>query len=89
LDIFYIFGAPVILQSDNGREFVNKIINDLKIMWPALKIVHGKPLRIQIQGSVERANQDIQNMLINWMQTNNVKSWKEGFRFVRLMKNTF
>jgi len=32
LDIFCIFGAPVILQSNNGREFVNKIINDLKTM---------------------------------------------------------
>eukprot|EP00102_Acyrthosiphon_pisum_P027906 XP_016665116.1 PREDICTED: KRAB-A domain-containing protein 2-like [Acyrthosiphon pisum] len=87
LDIFCIFGAPVILQSDNGREFVNKIINDLKIMWPTLKIVHGKPRHSQSQGSVERANQDIQNMLITWMQTNSVKSWKEGLRFVQLMKN--
>lgn len=87
LDIFCIFGAPVILQSDNGREFVNKIINDLKIMWPMLKIVHGKPRHSQSQGSVERANQDIQNMLITWMQTNSVKSWKEGLRFVQLMKN--
>ena len=25
LDIFTAFGAPCILQSDNGREFVNKI----------------------------------------------------------------
>jgi len=38
------------------------------------------------QGSVERANQDIQNMLITWMQTKNVKSWEEGLRFVQLMK---
>ncbi|KAL4148368.1 hypothetical protein QTP88_002631 [Uroleucon formosanum] len=56
-------------------------------MWPTLKIVHGKPHHSQSQGSVERANQDIQTMLITWMQTNNVKSWKEGLRFVQLMKN--
>jgi len=49
--------------------------------------VHGKPRHSQSQGSVERANQDIKNMLITWMQTNNVKSWKEGLRFVQLMKN--
>jgi len=53
LDIFCIFGAPVILQSDNGREFVNKIINDLKTMWPTLKIVHGKPCHSLSQSSVE------------------------------------
>jgi len=26
MDIFYMFGAPFILQSDNGRESVNKLI---------------------------------------------------------------
>ena len=39
LDIFTAFGAPCILQSDNGREFVNEIIYNLKSMWPELKIV--------------------------------------------------
>jgi len=87
IDIFCIFGAPIILQSDNGREFVNQIINDLKCMWNNLKIVHGKPRHSQSQGSVERANQDIQNILTTWMQTNNSKSWSEGLRFVQLMKN--
>ncbi|XP_050529731.1 KRAB-A domain-containing protein 2-like [Daktulosphaira vitifoliae] len=57
IDIFCIFGAPMILQSDNGREFANKIIEDLKEMWDTLKIVHGKPRHSQSQGSVERANQ--------------------------------
>lgn len=87
IDIFCIFCAPMILQSDNGREFVNQIINDLKCMWNNLKIVHGKPRYSQSQGSVERPNQDIQNILATWMQTNNSKSWSEGLRFVQLMKN--
>lgn len=43
-------------------------------MWPTLKIMHGKPRHSQSQDSVERANQDIKNMLITWMQTNSVKS---------------
>lgn len=62
----------MILQSDNGREFVNKIIEGLKEMWDTLKIVHGKPRHSQSQGSVEKANQDVQNMLITWMKTNTV-----------------
>jgi transposase InsO family protein len=53
-----MFGAPVILQSDNGREFVAKIIEELAAMWTGLKIVHGKPRHPQSQGSVERSNQD-------------------------------
>jgi hypothetical protein len=63
LDIFTIFGAPCILQSDNGREFVNKVIEELCSTWEELKIVHGKPRHSQSQGSVERANQDVENML--------------------------
>ena len=42
LDIFTIFGAPSILQSDNGREFSNRVIEEVCAMWPELKIVHGK-----------------------------------------------
>jgi hypothetical protein len=34
MDIFSMFGAPFILQSDNGREFANKIIQNLAQMWP-------------------------------------------------------
>lgn len=87
LDIFTLFGAPCILQSDNGREFVNKIIDELKEMWPELIIVHGKPRHSQSQGSVERANQDVERMLTTWMQDNNTNHWAEGLRFVQLMKN--
>ena len=51
IDIFCLFGAPAILQSDNGREFVNSIIDELKVMWPDLKLVHGKPRHSQSQGN--------------------------------------
>lgn len=57
LDIFTIFGAPSILQSNNGREFANNVIKELCSMWPELKMVHGKPRHLQSQGSVERCNQ--------------------------------
>ncbi|XP_025262931.1 KRAB-A domain-containing protein 2-like [Camponotus floridanus] len=53
IDIFCLFGAPCILQSDNGREFVNKIIKSLADMWPGMKLVNGKPRHSQSQGSVE------------------------------------
>jgi IS30 family transposase len=59
LDIFLLFGAPNILQSDNGAEFTASIISQLKDLWPECKIVHGKPRHPQSQGSVERANADI------------------------------
>ncbi|XP_055947020.1 KRAB-A domain-containing protein 2-like [Argiope bruennichi] len=89
LDISPMFGAPCILQSDNGREFCNKLIDDLKVIWPEFKIVHGKPRHSQSQGqgSVERANQDIENMLTTWMQDNQSTSWSNGLKFIQFMKN--
>jgi hypothetical protein len=82
VDIFTIIGAPSILQSDNGWEFRNQIVESLKSIWPELKIVHGKPRHSQSQGSVERANQDIENMLTTWMQDNKTGCWAKGLRFV-------
>jgi hypothetical protein len=88
LNIFLTFGAPAILHSDNGREFSNRVISELCAMWKDVKIVHGKPRHSQTQGSVERANQDIQNMLTAWMQDNDSNKWSEGLPFVQFAKNT-
>ncbi|KAM4707160.1 baculoviral IAP repeat-containing protein 1-like [Discoglossus pictus] len=33
LSIFLTFGAPAILQSDNGREFSNQVISEIYAMW--------------------------------------------------------
>ena len=49
LDIFCAFGAPVVLQSDNGREFTSKVVKACVGMWPELRIVHGKPRHSQSQ----------------------------------------
>ena len=69
IEVFTLFGAPHILQSDNGREFTAL----LKLMWPELVIVHGKPRHPQSQGSVERSNGDIHDMLTAWMRDNESK----------------
>ena len=62
-DIFLTSGAPCILHSDNGIEFVNTVITEISTLWPELKIPHGKPRHSQIQGSVEQANHDTENTL--------------------------
>ena len=54
MDIFLLLGAPQILQSDNGSEFTASVITELKVLWPDLLMVHGKPRHPQSQGSVER-----------------------------------
>lgn len=87
LDIFTTFGAPSVLQSDNGREFSNLVIEEVCSMWPELKIVHGKPHHSQSRGSVECANQDVENILSTWLQTHKTTYWSDGLRFVQFMKN--
>jgi transposase InsO family protein len=86
LDIFLLFGAPHILQSDNGWEFTANVIKELKDWWPDCCIVHGKPRHPQSQGSVERGNADIKDMLIIWMREINSTSWKVGLKFVQFNK---
>ncbi|XP_025830882.1 SCAN domain-containing protein 3-like [Agrilus planipennis] len=87
VDIFCIFGAPFTLQSDNDREFSNKIIKNMTELWPGMKLVHGKPRHSQSQGFVERLNQDVREMLVSWMADNRPKNWSEGLRFIQSKKN--
>ncbi|KAL4085151.1 hypothetical protein QTP88_027443 [Uroleucon formosanum] len=47
LDIFCLFGAPASLQSDNGREFCNELINSLREMWPNLNSCMQKRLVVE------------------------------------------
>ena len=41
MDVFLLFGAPTILQSDNGSEFTVNVITELKQLWPDMKLVDG------------------------------------------------
>ena len=47
-------------------------------MWDGLKIVHGKRRHRQSQESVERANRDIKDMLMTWLQSNSTANWGDG-----------
>jgi len=87
MEIFCMFGAPFILQSNNGWEFANKIIQNLADMWPGMKLVHGKPRHSRSQGSVERSSQDVRDTLVAWISDNNTKTWSEGLRFMQSKKN--
>lgn len=54
LKIFLQQGAPIILHSDNGREFTADVIKELVALWPESKLVHGRPRHPQRRGSIER-----------------------------------
>ena len=64
MEIFNIFGAPKILQSDNGGEFRGKEFQSyFSQFWPDVELVKSSPYNPKSQGSVERANRHVKNMI--------------------------
>lgn len=87
LDKFSIFSVPSILQSDNGREFVNSVIEQLCLMWQDLRVVHGKSRYWQNQGSVKKSNIDIKIKLKAWLRSNEATHWVDGHHFIPMKKS--
>ena len=65
---------------------MNSVITELSAMRDGLKKVHGKPRHSQSQGSAERANRDIEDMLMTWLKSNSSTHWGDGLRFIQVMK---
>ena len=62
--VFSVFGLPYIVQSDNGREFVNKILEETVQIWPGEAVlVNGRPRHPQSQGLVEQGNYTLERMI--------------------------
>ena len=62
--VFPVMGLLSILHSDNGREFVNKLIEEVLATWPGLvQLVSGRSRHPQSQGLVEQAHYTMERML--------------------------
>ena len=74
--VFPYLGLPKILQSDNGREFVNEIVKEVVRSWPGeVVLINGHPRHLQSQGLVEKGNHLVE------MQIQSMKNeWKEVWR---------
>ena len=81
-------GAPRILQSDRGGEFVNQYIKEIADQWPGMKLVRGRPRYPQSQGSVESANKEVERQLQSWLRDNPDKKWTQALPHVQFMKNS-
>ena len=55
-----------------------KIILELKLNWPDLIIINGRPRHPQSQGLVERGNAVVQKMLGKWQETHKSVDWPNG-----------
>ncbi len=74
--LFDIEGPPEILQSDNGKEFVNKLIKELSQHF-GFKMIQGKPYTPQHQGQVERLNKTVKAYLSRLLQNFSLKDQGE------------
>ncbi|CAB4395070.1 unnamed protein product [Rhizophagus irregularis] len=86
-EIFCQFGPPIILQSDNGKEFTAQIIKNLVDLWPGLKLVNGRPRHPQSQGLIERANSILEKKIGMWMEQNNSINWTLCLNYVIFTMN--
>uniref|UniRef100_H2YWF5 Integrase catalytic domain-containing protein n=1 Tax=Ciona savignyi TaxID=51511 RepID=H2YWF5_CIOSA len=62
LDILLLFGAPLILQSNSESAFTAEVVKELKLAWPKLAMVYGKPY-FQTENHFESINNEIKDML--------------------------
>ena len=60
--LFHEIGFPLIFHSDNGTEFMASVLELIR-KDPFSYYVHGRPRTPSDQGSVERGNRDIQNLI--------------------------
>lgn len=81
-ETFTVFGAPQILHSDNGKEFVADVIHELLKLWKGIKVINGRPRHPQSQGCVERGNKVLQERLAKWMAVTNSSSWTTGLPLI-------
>ncbi|CAF4582297.1 unnamed protein product, partial [Didymodactylos carnosus] len=47
--LFFVFGPPHLLHSDNGAEFIANVIVELKVLFPDMCFVRGRPRHPQSQ----------------------------------------
>lgn len=85
LSIFLTFGAPKIVQSDNGNEFLDSTITELNQLWPDCVIVRGQSRHPP--NSIE-SDENIEGLLRAWMVDNKSEKWSIGLQFVQFRKNS-
>ncbi|CAF1510262.1 unnamed protein product [Didymodactylos carnosus] len=68
--LFFVFGPPRLLHSDNGAEFIANVIVELKVLLTDMCFIRSRPRHPQSQGCVERANGVLTIALGKWLVDN-------------------
>ena len=65
--LFVKEGAPTIIQSDNGGEFIGEVVKQLCKDFD-VRILHGRPHHPQSQGQIENLNKQVKRLLARFLQ---------------------
>lgn len=89
-EIFRLFGPPTIIQTDNGAEFGLSLEELIGRYWPDTKIIRGRPYHPQSQGSVERSNACVVDLLRGVLNDDrfSCQNWVEALSVIQYIKNT-
>lgn len=71
---FTEFGVPIAVQSDNGKEFKNRLLRELCFSM-RIQVIHGRPRNPRAQGVVERVNQTLKRKLMKCMSHPQTLRW--------------
>jgi hypothetical protein len=74
VNLFYQYGPPKILHSDNGGEFVNSLI-DCVAKTMNIQLAHGKAYNPREQGKVENFNGTLSVLLSKMMHERSTNRW--------------
>ena len=76
--VFSYFVLPKIMHSDNGKEFINNIIQAIVVLWSGrLSFINGGPGHSQSQGLVEQGNNTIETMICARGKDEQYRSWSK------------
>lgn len=81
LNIFFLIGAPLILQSGHGVDFTRRTIMHLRNSWDNLKISVGENV------TKLEDTQDIESLIKIWMRDNQSKEWTKCIGNIQMTKN--
>lgn len=91
LELITTVGPPTKLQSDNGSEFKNELVDNLCTEFNITRS-YGRAYHPQANGNVERANGDAQKKLAIWVSTQksakDIMDWIPGLYRVQWAMNS-
>lgn len=79
-------GAPRVLISDRGRQFIADVVEELLRLCTSL-FRHATPYHPQTNGLLERTNQTLLNMISMYVASDH-KNWDEALPFITYAYNT-